>query len=116
MRFTPEMKKRIKIAGIQPNVVNTRLRRGWTLDAALDTPAVPSGKKGSKYFVVKDGELDDVVSGTTKAAKRITELCGGRLVVTKNMVLGQIHRKGYALFEINGSKYAVGAADKTEED
>lgn len=37
-------------------------------------------------------------------------------IITKNMVIGQIYRKGYALFEINGNKYAVGAADKTEED
>ena len=116
MKFTPEMKERIEKSGVKPCVVSTRLRRGWTLDAALDTPAIPNDKRGSKYLVGNDGELDDAVTGTANAAKRTTELCGGILVVTKNMIIGQIYRKGYALFEVKGSKYAVGPAETKEKE
>lgn len=114
MKITPEMRKRLQRAGISPDAFHTRIRRGWTLDAALDTP---SEKQGKEYYVVKNGKLLCTKKGASEVAKFITEKAKryetATDIITKNMVIGQIYRKGYALFEINGNKYAVGLAEET---
>lgn len=114
MKITPAMRERLQKAGVATAAFHTRMQRGWDLDAALDTP---SEKQGKEYFVVKNGKLLCTKKGASEVAKFITEKAKrygfATDIITKNMVIGQIYRKGYALFEINGNKYAVGLAEET---
>lgn len=111
MQYTPDMHKRLKQNGVNQYTFINRLKRGWAIDAALDTPPAPYGKN---YYVVKNGTtIRKKIWGTSAVATLITKDCGKRRTITKNQIIGQVYRKGYALFHIGEDIYGV--APKTGE-
>lgn len=87
----PRIKKLLDKNGISTAAYYTRISRGWNPEIA----ATQRYEKSSARYYVKRADAAPVILESTRAvAEYLTDKL--RYTVTKNTVLGQIYRKGYA--------------------
>lgn len=85
------IKKLLDKNGITTTAYYTRISRGWDPEIA----ATQQYEKSHVRYYVMRGDYKPVILDSTRAvAEYLTEKL--RYTVTKNTVLGQIYRKGYA--------------------
>lgn len=88
----PRIKKLLDKNGITTTAYYTRISRGWDPEIAATRSCE---KSRARYYVKHNNQSKAIVLKSTRAvAEYLTEKL--RYTVTKNTVLGQIYRKGYA--------------------
>ena len=98
MIVTPEIAKLIQKNGINKNTFYKRLSRGYTPMKAATMPLVKPNQKGKQYEVFASCAgtgVSQVFTGTTEVARYLTKKTHTN--VTKNTLVGQIYRKGFAI-------------------
>ena len=113
MRLTPELREKLKENDISPWVFHTRIHRGWSVERASTTPQISA--TGREYYIVKNGKLLRTAQGTTAVKNVINKDCAPFKGVSKNMLVGQIYRKGFAFFIIGENKYAAAPIGEDDE-
>lgn len=87
----PRIKKLLDKNGISTAAYYTRISRGWDPEIAATQRYE---KSHVRYYIMRANTNPIVLKSTRAVAEYLTDkLC---YTVTKNTVLGQIYRKGYA--------------------
>ena len=87
----PRIKKLLDKNGISTAAYYTRISRGWHPEIAA---TLPYEKYSARYYVKRANTKTIILKSTRAVAEYLTEKL--HYTVTKNTVLGQIYRKGYA--------------------
>lgn len=87
----PRIKKLLDKNGISTAAYYTRISRGWNPEIAA---TLPYEKSSARYYVKRADAAPVILKSTRAVAEYLTEKL--HYTVTKNTVLGQIYRKGYA--------------------
>lgn len=104
MQYSADMECRLKKSGISKSTFCNRIRNGWQLDKALDTPSKYIFRE---YYISKNGEIIGKANNLRVAAKIINKNFLYQNPVTKNMLVGKIYRKGTATIRIDNDTYFV---------
>lgn len=87
----PRIKKVLDKNGISLAAYYTRISRGWNPEIAATQPYE---KSHVRYYIMRANANPVILESTRAVAEYLTDKL--RYTVTKNTVLGQIYRKGYA--------------------